>query len=98
VVSADLAAFLLAQLAEDEAEARDCREGPDCDPETGCPAHPGLGYVYQDCDSKRRIIAHVEGFAASQGVEVEFTSGWMVLRLLALPYSDAPGYRREWRP
>lgn len=44
--------------------------------------------LLREVESKRRIIELVIGAYA----------GYAVLPLLALPYSDRPGYREEWKP
>jgi hypothetical protein len=46
--------------------------------------------VLAECAAKRRIVS----FAAD--LTEEGTDD--LLRLLALPYADHPGYRQEWRP
>ena len=53
------------------------------------------------CDAKRRIIEHVAEQQDSAYGELGtfLPPEWLdVLKLLALPYSDRPGYRPEWRP
>lgn len=64
--------------------------------------------VLAECDAKRRIVQQVvpgidglwdqiEGeFGVGPSVPCEESA--LLLRLLALPYADRPGYREEWRP
>lgn len=48
-------------------------------------------------ESKRRIIGLVTDAGAQFGDG--YTEAYRdVLRLLALPYADRPGYREDWRP
>lgn len=101
----DLARWLQAQVAEEEAVLRGpvptTRVGhrPSCIYEGG---HEGTLFCdcgaverrLDECEAKRRIIALREHI-------LDAPAGWMydaVLRLLALPYADRPGYREEWRP
>ncbi len=84
-----LAQFLLARIAEDEMVAK---EVPGPSDETGLSWWGEYGHlsvsparVLADCEAKRRI-AHRPNCPP-----------W-VLRYLALPYTDHPDYREEWRP
>jgi len=63
--------------------------------------------VLREIDAKRRIIAEV--IPEIDGMEDRIDGEWgagdpmeresvTLLRLLALPYSDRPGYRDDWRP
>lgn len=91
--------FLLARYAEDEAVARRLRDhalaiyGRD-------PAARPLA----DVEAKRRIVeiaaARVldEPVMARGKVHAGVTPWAYTLRLLALPYSDHPDYRQEWKP
>ena len=65
--------------------------------------------VLREIDAKRRIIAEVvpEMNSMTDQIHNDFGVGRMdpatyeslaLLRLLALPYADRPGYREEWRP
>lgn len=45
--------------------------------------------VLAECDAKRRLIRHLSAAMDVAGAEA-------VLRLLALPYVDHPGYLDEW--
>lgn len=54
--------------------------------------------VLREIDAKRRIVnAIADADPDSAYITATFTA-WDVLRLLALPYADRPGYREEWRP
>jgi len=47
--------------------------------------------VLAECEAKRRIVDRAQGWEGP---------GWWpddILRLLALPYADRPGFREEWR-
>lgn len=87
----EIAEFLLARIAEDEARVADKRSRP----------HWGdimssLGDEC-DCDLPTRVLA--ECAAKRWGVELardDDDDEW-VLRLLALPYAGHPDYRWEWR-
>jgi hypothetical protein len=52
--------------------------------------------VLREIDSKRRMIGAIEHLLVQ--VDDPFAGVDDVLRLLALPYADRPGYREEWRP
>jgi hypothetical protein len=55
----------------------------------------------REVEAKRRIV---DSFAAGMEFEPlrrgteQYAIVRMVLKLLALPYSDRPGYREDWRP
>jgi len=55
--------------------------------------------VLAEVDAKRRII---DGLAEALDRHADYITGTFtvedVLRLLALPYRDHPGYRPEWAP
>lgn len=111
-MSDDLVAFLRDQLDEDERIARAANTSPEM--VTGIPrsyaeapvvlhiarfADPAR--VLREIDAKRRLLYQFE----QRGNSVRATAGlwdggvWDdMLRLLALPYADRPGYRKEWRP
>lgn len=65
-----------------------------------------LAKALAECDAKRRIVRWAT--FPHQGSEDEWESegdravathiGDSVLRALAAPYADRPGYRKEWRP
>ncbi|MGW5408999.1 DUF6221 family protein [Streptomyces spiralis] len=50
--------------------------------------------VLREIDAKRQILGRVLSHAAVMGRDEVH---WDLLRLLALPYADRPGYREEWR-
>jgi hypothetical protein len=58
------------------------------------PAH-----VLAECEAKRRIISgFIQDFQPTKYGQGRVDEQRRVLRLLALPYADRPGYREEWRP
>ncbi|MGW0495058.1 DUF6221 family protein [Streptomyces sp. NPDC003007] len=64
--------------------------------------------VLREIDAKRRIVAEI--VPAMNEMDEQIHGEWgssydpidyeseTLLRLLALPYADRPGYREEWRP
>jgi len=95
-----LSDFLLAQIAEDEAVAR---EADAADIQTVPHEHVARwnpARVLAECESKRRIVvlhSDIDPCDAHDGATME-TVPCETLRLLALPYADRPGWREEWRP
>jgi hypothetical protein len=90
----DLTEFLLARIAEDEAQARECSVWVENAPSLNdCAPHHNPARLLVECETRRRIVEHVEPdlIAASAGDPY-------VLQLLVLPYSDHPDYRQEWKP
>lgn len=85
-----LTEFLLARIAEDEAE-QPC--------EWGCHDR-----VLAECETKRRIVEDYQGVTlrpmlGDNPIVKGFVSAMDgVLAALALPYADHPHYREEWRP
>lgn len=54
--------------------------------------------VLREIDAKRQLVGQLaEADPDAAYITGTFTA-WDALRLLALPYSDRPGYREEWRP
>ncbi|MFD8545696.1 DUF6221 family protein [Streptomyces sp. NPDC059649] len=51
--------------------------------------------VLREIDAKRRMLGRINSHAAVMGQDEVHGD---LLRLLALPYADRPGYREEWRP
>ena len=51
--------------------------------------------VLREIDAKRRIIGRINSHAAVMGWDEVHGD---VLRSLALPYADRPGYEESWRP
>lgn len=99
----DLAEFLLARIAEDEADARGF-DGGYC--------QWGSARVLAECEAKRRIVEWCSernriwaGTLADDPTDPTkhipgdyvHKEDAPVLRLLALPYADHPDYRQEWR-
>jgi hypothetical protein len=80
-----------------------------CDPESMPPAmaehiaRHDPARVLAEVDAKRRILADYERYArerrrAMNGWDPEARNPSPIVRYLALPYADRPGYREEWRP
>lgn len=91
-----LTEFLLARIAEDEAQANRSKADLAMNPNLRIPAEWVSGVadrVLAECEAKRRIVEHCEPDPLTKSPGDEY-----VLRLLALPYADRPGYREEWRP
>ena len=98
----DLATFLLARIAEREAEARHVAQVGSCEPAYR-PAE-----VLAECEAKRGAIE------AAWGDHLQIEGEWgscrgratleaandhpAVVRYLALPYADHAEFRQEWRP
>jgi hypothetical protein len=82
-----LTEFLLARIAEDEAEMQ----------------RADFVWDYQrllaECEAKRRIVK-TRPFKLLAGAEERQADRLrdQVLRLLALPYADHPDYQQEWKP
>jgi hypothetical protein len=99
--TATLTDFLLARIAEDEAEAQARREHSEgCWPNMdNCQSHYGddgkwswgPARVLAECEAKRRIVELM-----SDEVEYVVYSD-DVLRALAQPYADHPDWREEWQ-
>lgn len=60
--------------------------------------------VLAECDAKRKIVEHAQTIAAEvreDGSNVllygQHLALQTVLKQLALPYADRPGYRQEWQ-
>lgn len=90
--------FLLARIAEDEADARYLAVG--LPPATGGPYsidHPAR--VLAECDAKRRIVESCRAdYEYAQGRNDDTTEvAEEVLWHLALVYADHPAYRDEWK-
>lgn len=99
-----LADFLLARIAEDEAAAEYST--------AMWTSMPSTSRVLAECEAKRRIVEELT-VARRERVPAQRSGVYdvaevrdmrsdgdadMVLPLLALPYSDHPDYREEWRP
>ncbi|MGQ5576738.1 DUF6221 family protein [Streptomyces sp. ECR3.8] len=59
--------------------------------------------VLREIDAKRQLLARYEELRAAskeQGLIGDVTEEYQdfLLRLLALPYADRPGYKESWRP
>lgn len=102
-----LAEWLLEQIGEDE---RDLREDPAWSRWMIKPSDLAarIRLALAECESKRRIVERSlfvvgHGPAVDDVRALDMTTGAMgalgdVLKLLAEPYADRPGYREEWRP
>jgi hypothetical protein len=90
-----LTEFLLARIAEDEAD-------PDCG---------GVGEYgscdrwserrLAECEAKRAIVAHLKQAAyrnRNNASDRPFRSAVHILKTLALPYASHPSYDPAWRP
>ena len=51
--------------------------------------------VLREVEVKRRMLGRIESHALLMGRDEIHGD---LMRLLALPYADHPGYREEWRP
>jgi len=101
----DLAEFLLARAAEDEATNAGLAHHHFC-PDNPC--HCGLtARILRECEAKRRIVGlcmetlavEIPGFPVdTAGFEEARSLASATLRALALPYADHPSFREEWRP
>lgn len=105
----DLAEFLLARIAEDEADI-----GHEASPADYCDAVEGIHLsarrALAECEAKRRIVEGWRRLDAEDYGEFVVGGGWdpgidyasdaleHAMRALALPYADHPDYREEWRP
>ena len=84
--------FLLARIAEDEADLCHC-----CDDGLGTV----VGFARADLAAKRRIVeamAAPEELVTEDARRVAAIARLVVLGNLAAPYSDHPDWREEWRP
>lgn len=77
--------FLLARIAEDEADVAD----------PAAALHYAPDRVLAECEAKRRIV---ERHSGCDEVSYGDTSTCPDARDLALPYADHPDYRPEWKP
>ena len=76
--------FLLARIAEDEAQNTEARRRID----EGYWSPNEARRWAAECEAKRRLIRWLD----------DFTLREQGLSLLALPYADHPDYREEWKP
>ena len=96
-----LTEFLLARIADTEAEARRVAQVGSCEPAYR-PAE-----VLAECEAKRRIVdLHVISGRGHGSCATCTDSDYLglvdegpcdTLRALALPYADHPAFREEWR-
>lgn len=108
----DLSAWLLERVAERERLAdrmdKSRMHGVESNDEEAWHEAADSNWLRADCESKRRIISDV--IPEVNGMDDRIESEWghglggpheesaLLLRLLALPYADRPGYREAWRP
>ncbi len=91
----NLAEWLRAQLDEDKRTYRHLYDLGE---------QGSYDFLFDEIESKRRIIDECApiadlsflGSGVPPGDDTELAA--LTLALLALPYSDRPGYRDEWRP
>jgi len=104
----ELVSWLRLQLDEDERRAPNEHRNIDDWGYYSCPAGGPDGFYKGECDcdldERRRVsLAEVEAKRrtvdeiARQGSPL-YGSLHDLLRLLARPYANRPGYREEWRP
>lgn len=93
--------FLLAQFAEDQEKltlhSTDCRYlASDTYEECDC---NGDAFLVASIEAKRRIVEDCAVIIATPDIDDPTCDGLavFVLRQLALPYADRPGFREEWR-
>ena len=95
----DLVRFLLSRAEEDERELkRLARQGHDVDSK---PAVRSIDRLVADVAAKRRLIGCMQQLLVLRDQPAEKAvrdQASQMLRVLAVPYHDHPGYRQEWRP
>lgn len=109
----ELVEFLLARIAEDEADARD--RAADAMVGTRWKHYPEDAYVevqsltlarsrrvLAECEAKRRIVNRARGWLDEEpdGTSSDAIARDLlghVVRSMALPHADHPDYRDEWR-
>lgn len=95
--------FLLARIAEDEAEARKAGSFTPWDRTFERDNYGHLlvqpARVLAECEAKRRIVDlcedNLRDLSAGGTGRRQFSS--YALQILALPYADHPDFREEWR-
>ena len=104
--------FLLARIAEDEADPWRGAELIGSDRAVGRAEHEALAAeerawearVLAECEAKRRIVDYRKRVARESeatGVpifEAQLSAYDATLRALALPYASHPDYRESWKP
>jgi hypothetical protein len=107
----DLVEWLRVQLDLDQAWAQSLPEQPGSEIYNGeqwVPA-PARDRMLREVEATRRILDMCAGWIAEPLVKdweidradelrLQNDVGPTLLRLIALPYSDRPGYQEEWRP
>ncbi|MFI2650192.1 DUF6221 family protein [Micromonospora fulviviridis] len=108
-MSEDLATWLRQQLDDDEQTARAVTADPLSDCWFDCIGDGHADHhlrwdparVLAEVDTKRRLLEQFRLRGDSVRTTVQPSTGGVwddLLRMLALPYADRPGYRAEWRP
>src|SRR4029079_5641215 len=100
----DLVDWLLEQIAEDEAEARRWQQNIEDDHYDGL-ERIDLGWkpdrVLAECEAKRRLVEFARDLYQLDPSDHPLIrtnrQAMYILRLLALPHADRPGYREEWK-
>lgn len=100
---ADLASWLLEQIADDERMALRMDEssmhGVEAGDEAAFMHFLDTDHIRAECDAKRRIIAELyDAELDAPALDIRKPVADHLLRLLALPYADRPGYDESWRP
>jgi len=95
-----LTEFLLARIAEDEADLPEPSSSDYCDALTG--VHYSNERIRAECETKRRIVEeHEPGELlcswSHDSSAVHDDDPCLTLRLLALPYTDHDDYQQEWK-
>ena len=97
--SQDLVRFLLTCVEQDERELkRLARQQHDLDVE---PAARSIERLLAEAAAKRRLIGCLQQLLVLRDQPSEKAvrdQAGQMLRVLAVPYQNAAGYRREWRP
>lgn len=103
-----LLAFLRVQLDEQAAEAQGTVDGNATARAKGLSStlwdeqDAAATRVLREVEAKRRLLDHIAGEFGGR-LQIHDGDQWVdhgeiMLRLLATPYADQPGYRNEWRP
>ncbi|EMY33271.1 hypothetical protein D477_015808 [Arthrobacter crystallopoietes BAB-32] len=82
----EIVEFLLARIAEDEANVRSWGQAASV---------PVLDRALAECEAKRRLISRVQWLGRRGNGDSEVLA---LLQIMALPYVGHPAYRERWRP
>lgn len=108
----NLADFLLARIVEQEAALDGCQDWLECDPNSGCSAHPETGHRRAELGAVRQLVDWHRPKSSGEdyhhlcrecewdyGDHVGMPNVWCrTLKALASPYGQHPDYKQEWRP